>query len=146
MAQSSTSNIIDTVGNWFDKLPALPKDVKEVIVKITPWIALIFGVLGILGGIAGLGILTVFSPFAMMGGGAQALGGGMVAAILLLASSVLMLMAFSGLKNAKARGWTLLFWSEGISIIGAVLGVSLSGILFSLIAFYLLFQIRSHYK
>lgn len=146
MAKSSTATIIDTVGEWFDKLPALPRDVKEVIVKITPWVALIFGVLGVLGGIAGLGILTVFSPFAMLGGGAQALGGGIVAAILLLASSVLMLMAFPGLKALKEKGWTLLFWSEAVSIVGAVLGVSLSGILFSLIAFYLLYQIRSHYK
>lgn len=146
MAKSSTGGIVSMVEVWFAKLPALPKDARDVIAKITPWIALIFGVLGVLGSIAGLGILTVFSPLAVMGGGAQALGSGLITAVLGLVSSALLLAAFPGTKNYKLSGWTLLFWSEAVGLLSAVLAVSLTGILFSLIGFYLIFQIKAHFK
>ncbi len=143
---SSTANIINTVEEWYSKLPALPKDVRDVIAKITPWLALIFGVLGVLGAIAALGIFTAFSPLAMMGGGAMALGNGMITAVLALVSSALLLAAFPGTRKYKLSGWNLLFWSEAVTLLSSVLAISLSGILFSLIAFYLIFQIKSHYK
>ena len=146
MAKTSTESIINTVGNWYAKLPSLPKNAQEVIVKITPWIALIFGILGVLGGVAGLGILTVLSPFALIGGGAGSLGGGFVASLLLLVSSALLLAAFPGTRSRKTSGWNFLFWSEAVSLVSAVVSVSLSGILFSLIGFYILYQIRSHYR
>lgn len=146
MAKSSTGSIVSMVEVWFAKLPALPKDARDVIAKITPWIALIFGVLGVLGSIAGLGILTVFSPLAVMGGGAQALGSGLITAVLGLVSSALLLAAFPGTKNYKLSGWNLLFWSEAVGLLSAVLAVSLTGILFSLIGFYLIFQIKAHFK
>lgn len=146
MAKSSTSGIIDTVGEWFGKLPVLPKEARDVVVKITPWIALIFGILGVLGSIAALGVVTVFSPLAVMGGGAQAAGAGIVATILGLVSSALLLAAFPGTRKFKLSGWNFLFYSEAVSLISVVLAVSLSGILFSLIGFYLIFQIKSQYK
>ncbi len=145
MAKSSTS-IIGTVEKWFDKLPALPKDARDIIAKITPWLALIFGILGVLGSIAALGSFTAFSPFAMMGGGAQALGSGLITALLALVSSALLLAAFPGTRKYKLSGWNFLFWSEAVGLLSAVLAISLSGILFSLVAFYLIFQIKSLYK
>lgn len=146
MAQSSTDSIITTVEGWFAKLPNLPKDARGLLVKITPWFALIFGVLGILGGIAGLGLLTAFSGFALIGGAGQALGSGLIASILLLVSSALLLAAFPGTNARRMQGWKLLFWSEAVSLVSAVLGFSVSGIIFSLIGFYIIFQIKSYYK
>lgn len=146
MAKSSTDTLITTVGDWYAKLPNLPKDARELLVKITPWVALIFGLLGVLGGIAGLGILTAVSPLAMMGGESRVLGSGMFAAILMLVSAALLLAAFPGTKNRKEQGWKFLFWSEAVSVLSAVLGFSISGILFSLIGLYIVFQIRSYYK
>lgn len=146
MAKTSIDSVVDSVGNLFDKLPALPKDARDIIVKITPWIALIFGVLGILGALAGFGILTVFSPLAMMGGGAGAVGAGIISAILWLISSALLLAAFPGTRNHKAQGWNFLFYSEVVSLVANVISVSFTGIIFAVIAFYLIFQIRSYYK
>lgn len=143
---SSSMNIIETVEKWFSKLPALPKDARDVIAKITPWLALIFGVLGVLGAVAALGIFTVFSPLAMMGGGAQALGSGLITALLALVSSALLLAAFPGTRKYRLSGWNFLFWSEAVGLLSAVLAISISGVLFSLIAFYLIFQIKSEYK
>ncbi|MFI5265313.1 MAG: hypothetical protein ACHQT7_01050 [Candidatus Levyibacteriota bacterium] len=146
MAKSSTAGIIDTVEEWFGKLPALPKEAREVIAKITPWIALIFGILGILGSIAALGIVTVFSPLAMVGGGVQAAGAGIIATVLGLVSSALLLAAFPGTKKFRLSGWNFLFYSETVSLLSAVLAISITGILVSLIGYYLLFQIKSQYK
>lgn len=143
---SNSQSIITTVEEWFKKLPDLPKNIQEVIVTITPWIALIFGILGVLGGIAGLGILTAFSPALVLGGSPSSAGMGIVSVILGLASSVLLLMAFPGTKDRKLKGWNFLFWSEAVSIVAAVIAFSVGGVVFALIGFYLIFQIKSYYK
>lgn len=149
MAKNYPDTIIDTLGDWYAKAPALPKNVKDVLVNITPWIALIFGVLGILGAVAGLGILTVFSPLAVLGGmnSATSYGGGFIAALFWLASSVLLLAAFPGTKARKMQGWNMLFWSEMVGLIGSIISLQIiPGIIGALIWFYLLFQIKSYYK
>lgn len=146
MAKSSTDSVITTVEEWYSKLPNLPKDARELLVTITPWAALIFGVLGVLGGIGGLGVFSAFSPLVMAGGGAAALGSGIISAVLLLVSSVLLLAAFSGTKARKLQGWKFLFWSEVVSVVAAVLSISILGVLFALIGLYLIFQIKSYYK
>lgn len=143
---SSTNTIISTVEGWYAKLPSLPKDARELLVKITPWVALIFGVLGTIAGVAGLGILTALGPFMAVAGAFNAAGSGLLSAVILLASSVLLLAAFPGLRKGKVGGWNLLFWSEAVSVVGGAVAVSLSGILFSLIGLYLVFQIKSYYK
>lgn len=146
MAKNSSDTLIATVEDWFKKLPNLPKNIQEVIVTITPWIALIFGILGVLGGVAGLGILTAFSPVLVLGGSAYSTGTGIISVILGLASSALLLMAFPGTKAKKLKGWNFLFWSEAVSIVSAVIAFSVGGVVFSLIGFYIIFQIKSYYK
>ncbi len=134
------------VGEWYAKLPPLPKNWREVIVKITPWVALVFGVLGVLISLAGLGILTVLSPLIAMGAGIGAASNGIVGVILALVSSALLLAAFPGTKANKLSGWTLLFWSGVVNIVSSVVAINLGGVLWGLIGFYFLFQIKSYYK
>lgn len=151
MDKKTTQNVVGMLEQWFAKAPALPKNVTEVIVKITPILSLVFGILGILFALGGLGVLTVFSPLAFFfggPGGMSAYGTGFLAALIWLASSVLMLLSYTGLKAKKANGWNMLFWSEVVSLVGSVLSVSglLSGVIGALIAFYLLFQIKPYFK
>ena len=137
--------LIKSLEDMFKKLPALPAKAIDVLVMITPWIALIFGILGVLSALTGLGVLTAFAPLAVAG----AVGGyglGYVALAALAISSVLMLVAFPGLKKVKAGGWRWLFYSEVASVIGSLVSISLGGIIGALIGFYLLFQIKSRYK
>lgn len=146
---SKEQGLVEVLEQLFSNAPALPKNAKEGLVKITPILALIFGILGILGGISGLGILTVASPLMMFGGveGMSAYGGGFIAALLWLASSVVLLAAFPGTTARKRNGWDMLFWSEVISVAGSLVSLSfVSGIIGGLIGFYLLFQIKSFYK
>ncbi|MGE5042174.1 MAG: hypothetical protein ACM3IJ_04710 [Candidatus Levyibacteriota bacterium] len=148
MAKSSTDSIIETVEKWYSAVPSLPKNFQEVLVKLAPWVALIFGILGLLAGIAGLGIMATLSPLAALGGvgGVRAAGSGILAAVLLIASSGLMLAAFPGLKSGKMNGWNMMFWSEVVTLVSSVLAISISGVVFDLVGFYLLFQIKRYYK
>ncbi len=150
MSKSPSHDFIDTMEQWFSKFPALPKNATEILVKIMPYIALIFGILGIVGAVGGLGILTATSPLAFMGGkeSVSAYGTGFIASLFYLGASVLLLAAYPGIKAKKMQGWKLLFWSETVSLVGGVVGLTslLSVVVGALIGFYILFQIKSYYK
>ena len=126
----------------FKKAPALPANAKETLVKITPWIALIFGVLGILAGLGEVGV----SPIAVFGG-VRSSAMILVSGILTIVSSVMMLMAYPKTKAHAMSGWTLLFWSTIVSLVASlILGSIISAIVWGAIELYLLFQIKSYYK
>lgn len=147
MAQNNSVNqLISQMEEWFSRLPPLPSNWKDVIVKITPWLALIFGVIGVLGSLAAVGILTFLAPFVVLGGGIGVASGGIMGAVLALVASVLLILAFPGTNAGKASGWNLLFWSEAVSVVSSVVAFSIAGVVGALVGFYILFQIKSHYK
>lgn len=139
---NNKADIIATMEEWFKKAPELPVNARETLVKIMPWIALIFGVLGVLGGLGAVGV----SPVGLFGGirnSAMVL----VSGILTIVAGVMLLMAYSKVKALKIEGWRLLFWSTVVSLVSSlVVGAIISAIIWALIEFYLLFQIKSHYK
>ncbi|OGH18485.1 MAG: hypothetical protein A2868_00845 [Candidatus Levybacteria bacterium RIFCSPHIGHO2_01_FULL_40_15b] len=147
MAQNnSVDQSISQMEEWFSKLPPLPRNWRDVIVNITPWLALIFGIIGVLGSLAAVGVLTFLAPFVVLGGGIGVASGGIIGALLALVASVLLVLAFVGTRDRKMSGWKLLFFSEAISFVSGVVAFSAAGIIGALIGFYILFQIRSLYK
>jgi len=142
MAENKTANdLIKWMEDLFKKLPNLPTGGREVLVKIAPWIALIFGILGIIAGIVALG----FSPLAMLGG----LNSSFIVlltGVVAIVSSVLMLMAYPKLAKKEYKGWVLLFYSEVVGVVSAILSLSIGSIIGVIIGFYLIFQIKSYYK
>lgn len=149
MVTKQSVELIEALQKWFDKAPALPTNAKDILVRITPIVVLIFGILGIVGALAGLGALTVLAPFSVYGGtrAMVSYGNGFIATLIWLGSAVLLLAAFPGTRARKLQGWTFLFWSEVVSLIGSFVAFSFfSGVIGALIGFYLLFQIKSHYK
>lgn len=144
---AKNKNWQDMLEDWFGKLPSLPKGGRDVLVAIAPWIALVFGVLGVLVGLGGLGILSVLSPMMLLGSGVGATTGSLVSVAISLVSSVLMLIAFPGLKAKKMQGWNMLFWSEVAAFVSSLVALSIVGaIVGAVIGFYLLYQIKSYYK
>ena len=149
MAENNNSlnenQIIHSMDDFFKKAPQLPVNIREVLVKIAPWIALIFGLLGVL---AGLGLLGV-SPIAALDGAQSSLFL-VVSGILTIISSVLLLMAFPKLQKHQYAGWRFLFWSRVVSIISSLIGITAGSIIWvvigALIGLYILFQIKSYYK
>lgn len=140
------------------KLPVLPVKAVDILVMIVPWLALIFGLLGVLSAVAGLSAFIGLSFLAlpMMGASAAVVGPmAMLSLALLAVSSVLELMAFSGLKKEKVVGWKWFFYSMLVGVVGTAVGIVVSvsvggfpvwGIVWTLVSFYLLFQIKPRYK
>lgn len=153
MEKTSMNSLIPMVEGWFKQLPALPANIVDVLVKIAPWLALIFGILGVLGSLAAFGVLTTFvnNPYAKMWGGPAVMYGESravlwyVPVIGAFISSVMGILAFPGLKANKVGGWTLLFWSQVVSVVTSAIGISVGGVIGALIGFYILFQIKARY-
>ncbi len=147
MSDKKLSNQLESsLEDVFKKLPPLPANATETLFKITPWIALIFGVLGVLLSISALSALSFLAPIAAVGGVAQNIGLGMIATVGWLISSAIMIMAYPGLKAGKMSGWTLLFWAEVVSAATSIIGINIGSVIGAAIGFYLIFQIKSKYK
>ena len=90
-------------------------------------------------------LLAVFAPCAAVGGVGN-WGLGFISAIGLGIASLMMIIAFPGLKAGKMAGWNMLLASELISIVSSVIGASVGTIIGAAIGLYLLFQIKPKYK
>lgn len=157
MATNVMDQYMKPLEETFAKLPPLPKSATDILVKVAPWIALIFGVLGLIGvvfgvlGLLGLGALgmSYLAPY-----GGMALAGASTYGILVLAlgliPTILNLLAFPGLKAMKMAGWNYLLYSlvasVVISVISGGFGAVLGAVVEAAIGLYLLFQIKSYYK
>jgi len=120
----------------------IPDAGREWIVKFGPWItvALLILTLPIL--LVALGIGAVFMPF---GGVGYATGFGVLTLVVIVEIG-LMIAALPGLFARKMSGWTLLFYSQLVSIVYNVLsGNIVGGLVFGLIGLYILFQVRPLY-
>src|SRR5258708_13448532 len=149
MSTTKSTDIIETMGQWFDKFPPLPKTWRDTLARIAPILSLIFGILGIIVAIGGLGVLTATSPLAFLGGASSvsSYGTGILSVLIYLVGSILLLASYPGLKPKNYKGLTLLFWIELANLIGGLVSLAiLSTIVGALIGFYLIFQIRSYYK
>jgi len=143
--KNSINGYIDSVGDMFAKLPAMPKGGREFFVMILPWVALIFGALGVLAAISSFGLFSYFSPYMYLGG-ADVVGRGMIAVVLGIASSALLLLAFPGLNKKKEKGWTFIYYSAVVTLVSNIVMFSVVGVLMTLLGFYILYQVRSYYK
>lgn len=134
----------------YKKLPLLPKGVNEFLVSVTPWLALIFGVLAIISGLGAFGVLTAFAPVAVVAGASQYAFTGMLIAVLVLVQGGLELLAFPSLKARKVKGWNLLYYSVLLSLLSSLVGLNVGSIVGAvvgfLISYYFLYQIKSYYK
>lgn len=142
---NSIDGYIDMVGEYFGKLPSLPKNAQSSIAGITPWLALIFGILGVATALVGLGVFTFLAPLALLTG-VRNTGSGFIIVILGLISSALLLAAFPGTQKRQEKGWKFIYYSQVVSLVADVVTLSLGGVLFSLIGFYFLYQIREYFK
>jgi hypothetical protein len=121
----------------------IPDGVREWIVKFGPWITVVLLILTLPLLLIALGIGTVLIPF---GGIGYASGFGILT-LFVIAEIGLMIAALPGLFARKMSGWVLLFYSQLVSIVYSLLSGSIvGGLLFGLIALYVLFQVRPLYR
>lgn len=148
---------IETMGQlegWlapiFAKFPHLPESARKTLAKVAPWLALIFGILGLLAlfTVGALGI--VLSPLILLAGGLSGIVM-FVSIILGFASAILDILAFKPLQDGKKKGWNYLFYGSVIGAVSTALNILFSGgnvmsVLFTVIGFWLLFEIRGLFR
>jgi len=144
MAEATTDQATKDLIGFLDyylvtKAPfQIPDNIKEMIVKFGPWIALVLMVLSI--------------PFILLGLGVGAAGvvvGSMLlpAMIVSCIAFVMKAIALPGLFARKMSGWTMLFYSQLVSMVSSLLMMSLFGLIIGgLISLYVMFQVRSKYN
>ncbi len=121
----------------------IPDNIRELLVKFGPWIALVLLVLTLPLVLLALGISTVLIPFAGVG---YATGFTYVTIVVILQLGLL-IAALPGLFARKMSGWTLLFYSQIVSVLSSLLqGAIVGALLGGLISMYILFQVRSLYR
>jgi len=147
---STGKDLTKSLDEAYAKLPALPVGVKEFIVTVAPWLALIVGILSILAGISIFGLFSILSPFAAVSGAGQYAISGIISSVVLLAEGVIELVAFPSLQARKIKGWNLIFLGLVLSIVSSLISLNISSVLWSLIGaaigYYFLYQIKSYYK
>lgn len=151
LTDKQAMDFISSVEKLFKDLPHLPKAIPTILVKISPWLALIGGVFGILGSLQsityGIGggspYQRIFSEFAGLPAWYF-----IVVGLLQLISSILLLLAFKHLKNKTMTGWVYLFWNMALMVIQSLVGMlaGLGGIVgfvvVTAVSYYVLFEIK----
>lgn len=136
-----------TLDNIFvGKVPALPENVKEMIVKYGPYITVVLLVIAAPAILAIFGLGAIATPFALLGGlGKFSIY--TITMILSLITFVLEIIALPGLFKRTRAGWKFMFYGSLVSAVSALLSLNLGSLIIgTAISFYFLFQIRSYYK
>lgn len=128
------------------KLPELPKNAKEVLVKYGPWISLVVAILGLPTLLLALGLGAVLMPVTMGVGYGYGYGYN-VAWWLSVASMGLSAWAIPGLFKRQASAWKLMFYSTLVMALYDLVTFSWGSLIIgTAISLYILFQIKSYYK
>ncbi len=149
-SKNSLSELEKTLEEYFGKkAPALPQNIKEIIVKIAPYLSILSIILVVpsIFLLFGLGSLaTTLAPL----GGAYAvtqLPTMWISILLLVPVVILEAIAIPGLFARKATAWRYLYWAQIISAVSSLVQFNIIGAIISLaIGLYLLFQVKSFYK
>jgi len=151
---AETKNILNqleaTLDEYFGKrAPQLPENIKELIVKIAPYltiVGIIFTIPAILLLLGLTGIATIVAP---IGGAASvaAVPTMWIAGLLLIPVIVLEAMAIPGLFAKTKIGWKYTYWAQLVSTVSSLVSLNIFGaIIGGALGFYILFQIKNHYK
>jgi hypothetical protein len=133
---------------FIDKLPAFPENIKDILVQIAPWLALLGAIIGALSFVTVLGAGS-FVSFITIGTGAY--GGSSwamwVGLLSLAAVTYFCAMSFKPLQNKERKGWNNMYWLSLISFAMNILsGEIISAVIGAFIGFWILFQVRSRYN
>lgn len=139
---------IDFIGlleNFYLRLPGLNTEVKEFVVKILPYLSIIFGFFLTVAAVLEIIGTPVLSVFTLQGRGLPVIQMLLLTNALGIMQGILMIFAFSGLRRRLQKGWRLLFWSQILWIIASIISFSPS-LLFGIVLLYPFFQIKKCYN
>lgn len=128
------------------KAPPLPKNIKDLIVSLAPWLNIVLIILGLPAILAVLGIKAYVSPFAYWTG-VRWTGFYSLSLIFLGATLLLRAMALPGLFSKSQGAWKLLYYSILLNLVYSLLNYNLvGGLIGAVIGLYFWFQVKASYK
>ncbi|MFA9288938.1 MAG: hypothetical protein ACEQSA_03600 [Weeksellaceae bacterium] len=129
-----------------DKAPALPTNIKELIVKLTPWLTLIFLILALPALLFLFGLGSFLTPLAFLGGAGEGTAY-IITMVFSLIVVILEAMAIPGLFNRTRTGWMYLFYATLIGGVQNIVTFNIGGLIIgTLLSLYLLYQVKTYYK
>ncbi len=136
----SFSKFTAILDKFFNKdVPSLPSDVKEILVKILPYLSiagLVFYAIGILFILISLPILLITLQYGVILG-----------SIISIGTCVLSAMAIPYLLKREKKGWTYTYYGFLIGLVGNLFSAGIIGFAIGgFIGGYFLFQLKSYYK
>ena len=126
---------------------ALPKEAKEFIVKVSPYLIIILAIIAIPAVLTALGLTAIVAPFAMLGGHVWGFGA-IISLLITIVMIVMEIAAVPGLFKRTKASWNLVFYASIVGLIGSLfsLGSILNVIIGTIIGWYILFQVKELYK
>lgn len=135
--------LIDIFDKAYSLLPQFSSEVKQTVVKILPYLAIIFGL-----------IITIASIMEILGtpfisilafGKSTLIQTLVLTNVLGIVQGILMVSAFTGLRRKSKRAWKLIFWSQILWIISSLISLS-AALTLGFIFLYPLLKVKSEYK
>lgn len=128
------------------KAPAIPDNIKEVIVKFGPWLTLLMLILALPAVLALLGLGAILAPASFLGG-ANAGVQYIASMVVMVVTLVLEAIAIPGLMKRTKQGWTFMYYSTLVGVISNIISFNIGGLIIgTLLSLYILFQVKSYYK
>ncbi len=133
------------------KAPQIPKEWKEFLVKVAPYLAIIGVVIGIPAVLALFGISAFVVPIGTFGGmmsGQPFLGVGYIISVIFLAGVIILeALSISPLFKRNKTGWNYMYYATLLGAIQNLISFNIGGLIIgTLLSLYILFQVRELYK
>lgn len=147
----SLAGLEKTLNEYFGKkAPQLPKNIKEVIVNLAPWVNIIILVLTLPLVLLAFGLGAIVAPISFLAGPSAGVTYGVtytVSMAILAVALVFDVLAIPGLFSRSIKGWRFVYWSTLVSLVSNVVSFNIvGGLISAVIGLYFLFQIRELYK
>jgi hypothetical protein len=129
------------LAEFFAKFPHLPASAREFIVKISPWLAVIFLIILLPIILAALAISTAFLPF-----GAYVGSNSILFLLIAIAGVILWGLSIPGLFKRHKSGWEYSMYGVLLGFVRDILHTDIIGaIIGALIGLYILFEVKEYY-
>jgi len=140
--------LIKTIDEYNKKVPALPANIRELLVQFAPWGAIITVALSIPTVLAIFGVGSYLGMYGVRGYFFANVGFRyMIVMAFLIANIVLRGLSIPGLFAKSKKGWTLFFYSILLYAVYSLINFDIvGGIISTLISLYLAFQVKEYYK
>mgnify|MGYP003419422675 FL=1 len=124
--------------------PVLPKNIKDILVKLAPYFAILAVIFGLPAILAVLGLGAVLTPMAWVAG--TRTGFYWLFWAVGLVQIVIAGMSIKPLFARAGHGWRLMYYSQLLSIVTSLGSYNLGNLVFTVLSLYLLYQVKSSYK